>query len=91
MTNAEVTLYRCYWPLAYAHLQSCNVQDFVSEACGLLMTLHVSGDAAARLARLLPAGAVLGVDHAEPLYTLRLQEAGDASGRRAAYVLRHLN
>ncbi len=90
MTNAEVTLYRCYWPHAYAYLQH-HVQDFVSEACGLLMTLHVNGDAATALAQMLPAGAVLGVDYAEPLYTLRLQEASDTGGRRAAYVLRHLN
>ena len=90
MTNAEVTLYRCYWPLAHAYLQH-NVQDFVTEACGLLMTLHVSGEAATALSQFLPTGAVLSVDHAEPLYTLRMHEASDAQGRRAAYVLRHLN
>ena len=58
--TAEVTLYRCYWPAAFAYLKA-NSNSFQAKAYDLLMTLEVGLEHAYSLAFSLPTGAVIDV------------------------------
>ena len=66
MKTAELTLYRCYWPSAFAYLKNGNVTKFTAKAYDLLMTLELAHDRAYEVAALLPTGAVVDVVPVDP-------------------------
>jgi len=59
--NAEVTLYRCYWPPAYDYLNVFGIAEFVAKSYDLLMTLELDENHAYSIASLLPAGAIIDI------------------------------
>ncbi|CAN5767275.1 hypothetical protein BH24DEI2_BH24DEI2_00330 [soil metagenome] len=66
MKTAELTLYRCYWPAAFAYLKKCGVKNFTTKAYDLLMTLEIADDRAYEVAALLPTGAVIDIVSVDP-------------------------
>ena len=74
--NAEVTLYRCYWPAAFDYLKVLGVKAFAAKAYDLLMTLEVDNEHAYSIASLLPAGAIIDIVPVEAM-PLQTQEIDD--------------
>jgi len=65
--TAELTIYRCYWPKAYKYLKEFHLDNFKTEAFGLLMTIDIEEKQAKRIANILPYGAVIDLLHLEDL------------------------
>lgn len=65
--NAEITLYRCYWPLAFHALKARGATGFSCQAYDLMMTVELDPEHARALAAELPAGAVVATTLLEPL------------------------
>lgn len=65
--TAELTIYRCYWPKAYKYLKKFHLENFKTEAFGLLMTIDIEEKQAKQIANILPYGAVIDLLHLEDL------------------------
>lgn len=63
MKTVEMTLYRCYWPVAFRYLNIVGERHFFAKAYDLLMTLELNYDDAYAIADLLPTGAVITILH----------------------------
>ncbi len=71
---AELTLYRCYWPTVYNYLKQFEINNFKSEAFGMLMTLDIAPEIARRVAGMLPTGAVVDLVQLESSTPLNVHE-----------------
>ncbi len=65
--TAELTIYRCYWPKVYNYLKTFQINNFKTEAFGLLMTIDIEPKQAHRIADILPTGAVVDLIKLEDL------------------------
>lgn len=65
--TAELTIYRCYWPTVYSYLKTFQIENFKTEAFGLLMTIDIEPKQARRIADTLPIGAVVDLIRLEDL------------------------
>ena len=70
--NAELTLYRCYWPQAYGYLKGQQAA-YRAEAQSMLLTVKLPLTHALTICELLPHGAVVHCQELAPVET-------DASG-----------
>jgi len=57
--TSELTIYRCYWPKAYEYHKTFKINNYKTEAFGLLMTIDIEPKQAMRIADLLPTGAIV--------------------------------
>ena len=55
---AELTFYRCYWPMVYQYLKDTQNHNYKSEAFGILATIDIEPRLAKQIMMRLPVGAV---------------------------------
>ncbi len=82
---AELTLYRCYWPTVYSYLKKFEINNFKSEAFGMLLTLDIAPEIAKRIADMLPTGAVVDMVQLESTAALDNQDIDNLLFNRQSF------